>query len=506
MSKLLCYLVVGTLVFGFGTSVYAAESKVEKMTSDQTQAQYQRKSITYLGIDPTNVNIPTDELEVVEKAIRAKIELKRFDYNAVGLDQTYTIDKFVADLREYVKKISVDRAAAEAEYEARFKRARVLATDIDRIMNSAYFYVIKVLVYKNVRAKCPDNKLAALAMGCVPNQEGMLATVNATVTFYRANLTDETKKPYELIKEVKHMPTKGFEEFNVIEVNRMKEIMKSTGLEAATEASSSLADFLSKGMKQIPDFQLLTPVQTAMSDGVEFMLGKGEGVRLDDTYDVNEYDAAGDKKLLGYVKVRNIGDATGSGGGTPSYAEKVKEKQKFVGGELMVEHPMVGMAVGLHIVGQYTLKDVLSFKDSAEGKFYPGLGLYIDKDLAHLTGIPEFYLSVEGDFLLVGETTTEKAVYLTHAMLGAKKKWYMESLVFSLGLRGGISYYVISGYEDDAIGFGADLLGGVEYYFKPEFSIYFKAVGRYFTNPLQFGLELPDEIGIQGTLGAFLAF
>ena len=65
------------------------------------------------------------------------------------------------------------------------------------------------------------------------------------------------------------------------------------------------------------------------------MLGQREGVRLDDTYDVTEYDVSGKKKLIGYVKARKIGNPTGSGEGMPSYAEKVKEKKGFVGGELL---------------------------------------------------------------------------------------------------------------------------------------------------------------------------
>jgi hypothetical protein len=50
---------------------------------------------------------------------------------------------------------------------------------------------------------------------------------------------------------------------------------------------------------------------------------------------------------------------------------------------------------------------------------------------------------------------------------------------------------------------------GLEYYFKPEFSVYLKAGGRFFTNPLMLyagGSDMDPEMGINGQVGAFLAF
>jgi len=506
MSRSLRILITSlVLVAWAGTCL--AETKEEKLSSDQTQQKYKRKSITYLGpVFDHGVNVPPDYLDVIEKAIRSKIELKRFDYNAINLGSVYTIDQFVNELREYVKKRSVDRAAAEAEYQERFKSARVYMSDIDRIMSSAYFYNIKIYAFRVGLGKCPDGKAAALLMGCVPGAEGMLATVSATATFYKANLTEEGKPPYELVKEVKHgVAVKGFEELVVAEVKpeHMARIKKQKGMEATREASMALAAFLSKGMKQIPAFQLKTPVTAALSDGVEFMLGEKEGLGLDDTYDVTEFDMAGKKTLLGYVKVRDIGKAEGTGEGTPSYAEKVKEKKKFVGGEQLFEHPMIGLSIGVHGIFELAFFDLM---DGDGMGYWPGVGVYVDKDLANLIGWPEFYVSAEADVLFLGTDNADHSWMLVHAMLGVKKKWYMESLVFSVGLRGGISYYKIDEYESDAIGGGVDGVLGFEYYFLPEFSIYLKLAGRYFTNPLTIYVDADPEAAVQANLGAFLAF
>ena len=530
MSRFVRVAIVCALVLGVAGIALGQETKEEKMTVDETQESYQRKSITYLGIVP-KVSVPEEDVGIIEKAIRKGIELKRFDYNAVALGNVYTIDQFVAELREYVKKRAVDRAAAEAEYEARFKRARVLASDIDRIMSSAYFYIINVVAFRASPKICPWDPVAAAAQKCTPGTAGMQAMVNATVTFWKADLGEGGKPPYySLVKEVRHAPVKGFATYesppkpppdsapdNIVQqfqqlvaayTARLPQLQHKARLQAVAEAAGGLSMWLSKGMKKIPDFQLKTPVQAALSDGVEFMLGKDEGVRMDDTYDVTEFDAAGKKKIIGYVKVRKIGEAKGTGEGTPSYAEKVKEKRKYVGGEQLYEHAMIGFAVGIHGVFQVVFTDLLKrLDDNGEEKmgFYPGFGIYVDYSLAPALGLSEFYFSLEGDVLLLGDDHN-----LVHAMLGFKKKWYITSLVVSLAARFGINYYVIDTDEDvpSLYGLGFDAGLGLEYYIIPEFSIYLKAMFRYFTAPFEEGYDewYEPEMGVNASLGAFLAF
>jgi hypothetical protein len=541
MSRFVRVAIVCALVLGVAGIALGEEGKEEKMTVDETQESYQRKSITYLGIVP-KVAVPEEDIGIIEKAIRKGIELKRFDYNAVNLGKVYTIDQFVAELREYVKKRAVDRAAAEAEYEARFKSARVLASDVDRIMSSAYFYIINVVAYRVSPKTCPWDPVQAAAQKCTPGTAGMQAMVNATVTFWKADLGEGGKPPYyTLVKDLRHGPVKGFSAYesppkpppgsapdNIVEqfqkllaayTARLPQLQHKARLSAVAEAAGGLSMWLSKGMKKIPAFQLKTPVQAALSDGVEFMLGKGEGVRLDDTYDVTEFDAAGKKKIIGYVKVRNIGEAKGTGEGTPSYAEKVKEKRKYVGGEQLYEHPMIGMAAGIHFAFQVVFEDLLGEQDeegNAKMGFYPGVGIYVDYDLAPALGITEFYVSLEGDVLFVGDDLVGNSYNLVHAMIGFKKKWYMTSLVFTVGARFGINYYVVSESDDNVVeipdlyGVGFDAGLGLEYYIIPEFSIYLKGMFRYFTAPLDedaeaLGFDIA-EMGVNASLGVFLAF
>ncbi|MBN2493522.1 MAG: hypothetical protein JXR96_02930 [Deltaproteobacteria bacterium] len=515
----------------------SAEDKIEKLSSDQTQAQYTRKSMTYVGIGiASGVRILPEALPLVEQGIRPGIELKRFDYNQVDINAFGSIEAFVEALRDYVKKRASDRAAAEAEYEDRFKSARVYAKDVDRIMSSAYLYDIRVndhsvqpiICYDEVRTNKQGKKVRKEI--CRPgsptspkHRPKMEAKLDLSVTFYHANLTDPNKKPYSLLKELrKHntdsvsypgmprRPKVSSPEAQRAYQARLEEyrrnlpaMQRDAGLQATGGAARGLQAIISKEMKQIPDFQLKTPVQTALSDGVEFMLGQAEGLGLDDTYDVTEFDAAGTKSLIGYVKVRKIGDATGSGGGTPSYAEKVKEKRDFVGGEQLYEHPMIGINFGIHPVFEFTVKDILKDSDTDEVGLYFGGGIHVDWDIANMVHWPEFYLTLDGDFLYLGDYGTESA-FLTHWLLGAMKKFYIESLVIAIGLRGGIDYFVVGDDDsgDTLIGGGADLVLGLEYYVSPEFSAYLNLAGRFFTNPLSFtGADANFEMGAHAQLG-----
>ncbi len=530
MSRISRCLMVGVWVLtGFGAA-RAAEDKIDKMTGDQTTAKYQRKSITYLGISAApGVAINEDQMGVVAKAIRNGVELKRFDYNEVDLQKIGSIDDLVQQLKGYVKEAASNRAAAEAEYEARFKSARVYFKDIDRIMNSAYLYDIKVMAFGISPFVCPTDARQALAMKCTPGASSMQAQVNATVSFYRANLTDDTKPTYSLLKDLSWSPQTASESYESVPMpppasagraaqegyraalaayhQRLPRLQYDAGLEAAAKASSALAEFLSKELKQVPEFQLLTPVIGALSDGVEFMLGSNEGLGLDDTYEVTEFDVTGTKSLIGYVKVRTVGSATGTGEGNPTYAEKVKEKHRFVGGELLVEHPMVGVSVGVSGIFEVAYRNLIPQHETKLG-FYPGVGFYVDKDIANLIKWTETYISIEGDVLFLLKDVNDQGWYLVHGMLGFKKKWYINSFVLSAGLRGGISYYINGDYSGDKLGGGGDIVFGAEYYIKPEFSVFLKVAGRFFTNPVEeTGLKTSDfELGGNASLGLFAAF
>ncbi|HUU01692.1 MAG TPA: hypothetical protein VM425_09645 [Myxococcota bacterium] len=531
MSRLILSFLVSVGIVTISRPCRGAETKTEKLSDDETQAKYLRKSISYLGIKADR-GVVVDEpyLRAIERAIRREIEIERFDYNEVRISSTQTIDQFIRELRDYVKRRAMDRSASEAEFDTRFKAARVYVDDVKRIMNSAYAYQVRVTLFSVGKYVCSTNAVLALANRCVPGEAGMKAELNATVTFYHMNLLDEIKPGYSILKEIQvdsaeaffaypapprpprsgsDVQTIGAYKKQLSEYKKALSDMDSyTSAAAVEKAAGDLGKWLSKEMKKIPVFQLLTPVISVLSDGIEFMLGKAEGVGLDDTYDVNEFGMAGQIHHLGYVKVRKVGHARGTGEGTPSYAEKIKESRGIVGGELLVEHPMVGLSVGLHGILELGLYDLLGKEQGMSA--YPGAGFFVDWDIADWVELPEVYLSFEGDVLFLGEAPWVDQVALIHLLAGVKKKWYANSLVFTLGLRGGVGVYTVgeSHRGSPPIGLGGDAVLGLEYYIMPEFSLYLKAAGRYFTNPIIIagGSDPDPELAIDLSLGVLLCF
>ena len=251
-------------------------------------------------------------------------------------------------------------------------------------------------------------------------------------------------------------------------------------------------------LKSVPEFRLKTPVIAVVRDRVEFMLGRAEGLRLDDAFEVTEFDTAGQNLRIGYVKVREIGDPLGSGGGTPSQAEKVREEREIVGGELLLEHPMFGVNFNLTGVFEIALKDLLG-RDGAMS--LAGGALSIESDIANLLGVPELYFVLQGEYLqdLSGG---EQSPSLVHVALGLDRKWYEHNWVLVLG--GQLVFGTLSGAGADADslqGVGGNAVLGLERYHSPEFSWSLQAQARFVTWLTDTPLPIEPEIGLALTLG-----
>jgi len=505
----------------------AAESKEEKLAADKTQEAYTRKSITYLGMElDRGVSASPAHLAIVEKEIREAMELKRFDYNAVDVREAGGMDGFIKSLREYVQKLAVDRAAAEAEYELRFKSARVYAGDIERVMSSAYFYTIKLITLRVGPGQCNTDALSILAEAkdtirmkactkCVPGEAVQRAHVAAEVYFYRANLTDPNAKPYELVARLR--PSVAA----VGNVTAMKG--GATDDQAVACATQTLlVNELVPALKKTPDFRMTLPVSASLEDGVEFMGGEGDSILLDDTYEVAEFDAAGTRKTIGYVKVRKVGDATGTGQGTPTYAEHVRVDRKFAGGEQLAEIPTAGWSLGLAANYSLSFTDIFGNAPGRDDQMLhmAGLGLNMEASLANLTGISEFYFTALIDWAYiigsdVGGLSDDISWAVDHLTFGVLKRWYLNSLMLSLGVRiGGSVLYILTGdagagTTDYGVGLGGEALFGLEYWVKPGISIQIlNLAGRFMYHVLGevSGEPFNFEAGVSAKVGVTLNF
>lgn len=511
-SILLWTLIGSFLVLALTLPAAAAESKVEKMTSDESQASYKRKSITYMGMSVDRGVKATDaQLATLEKALRKRLEIARYDYNTVDAGQFGSMKQFVQALRDYVGKAAHDRAAAEAEYEERFKRARVLATDIDRIMDSVYLYEIHVIQLKAKRnMKCPTGLIAIAEQGlkseiaeetgqdikmCAPGESVVRGVVAVEVRFYKANLTAKSGPAYKLLRRFRESSASKFDAGSYYG-NKAAEV-------AITVASYLQAWQLQVQIKSFAPFRMFTPITGVVGDEVEFHAGKSDAIRIDDTYGIIEYDQAGAPVEIGWAKVRKVGDADGKGGGNPSVAEVITTKGKLAGGEQLFEKPMLNLGVELFGSATYAFTHVLNEDESG---FYYGGGLMVNWDLGPKLGIPDFYLLVGGDYMVI-----DSGVGMVHAGLGIKKKWYLGPLGLGIGLRAGIAYMM--GAEDaagdtiTAFGAGGDLIVAFEYYITPHWHAFLHVVPRFYQ---LFGFDeagtVPRELGVGGNLGIMAMF
>jgi hypothetical protein len=526
MIKHLMLVVLASLL---AVPAVAAESKEEKLAADKTQEAYTRKSITYVGMElDSGVSASPEQLAIVEKEIRAAMELKRFDYNAVDVREAGGMDGFIQLLREHVQKLAMDRAAAEAEFELRFKSARVYAGDIQRVMDSAYFYKIKLLTLRVGPGQCNTDALSILAEAkdtirmkactkCVPGEAVQRAHLAAEVWFYRANLTDPKAKPYELVARLR--PSVAA----VGNVTEMKGSNAAADQAVACAAQTLLTNDLVPALKKTPEFRMTLPMTASLDDGVEFMGGEGDAIQLDDTYEVAEFDAAGARKTIGYVKVRKVGDATGTGQGTPTYAEHVRVDRKFAGGEQLAEVPSAGWSLGL--AASYSLSFTDIFKDGrAPGDdvsmlHMAGLGLNMEASLANMTGISEFYFTALIDWHYIIDSNVggvgDVSWAADHLTFGILKRWYLNSLMLSLGVRvGGSVLYILTGDAGPGttsygVGLGGEGLFGLEYWLKPGISIQILNLsGRFMYHVLGEvnGEPLNFEAGVSAKVGVTLNF
>jgi len=239
---------------------------------------------------------------------------------------------------------------------------------------------------------------------------------------------------------------------------------------------------------------------------------------------VAEFDAAGARKTIGYVKVRKVGDATGTGQGTPTYAEHVRVDRKFAGGEQLAEIPTAGWSLGL--AASYSLNFVDIFEDSRlPGSDSPsmlhmaGLGLNMEASLANLTGISEFYFTALIDWHYIIDSNVggveDVSWAADHLTFGILKRWYLNSLMLSLGVRiGGSVLYILTGDANSttdgyAVGLGGEGLFGLEYWVKPGISIQIlNLAGRFMYHVLGEvnGEPLNFEAGVSAKVGVTLNF
>ncbi len=259
--------------------------------------------------------------------------------------------------------------------------------------------------------------------------------------------------------------------------------------------------------KKMEAFQLSGEVTDASFFGVHMNLGTKEGVGLDDTYWVEEFQEteSGDivKNKRGFVKVREVGDNR-TDEQARSYAQTITGSD-YSRGLSVTELPLLGingLAGGIVFpvsVGTFdnrstsflASKEKVNFSAvvKSESKQAVGAMLAFQTDLAKASRVSELWLSLGGaigvlsvDGKFYNKEMTDSAdigaSLSGYVNLGLVKKFYIRRFGFFLqaDLKYALTQLSASGndgtsYKLTHSGFGADGKGGLEVYLNPRLSI-----------------------------------
>lgn len=302
-----------------------------------TMAKYERKSITYFKM-VSLVPLEKGVYKSLEKMIRERIEMPRFDYNEVEISGDVSLEDLAKIIRNYVDAIKMERAKAEAQMDWRYKDLVITAEDLRRIAESAYIYWPAVEKYK-VRAywgKCIIELPIIGGLLCRPTSprekgaEFMVETnLKLRVKYYRVRFEDAK---LEYVADI-------IQSHRFVAVKRKFEGPQDTKERSIEGAIDFVTRKINKETRKIKDFMLVTPVQSASLASAWLELGEKEGLKKDALFEIVEFLEGGGEKRVGWIKATKI-----ASGIEKQSKFQVIAPWKLEGGELAREYPQIGLS------------------------------------------------------------------------------------------------------------------------------------------------------------------
>lgn len=394
--------------------VNTSKDAVSAVGKDESVATYERKSITYLTM-LRDVSTDSDAYRIIERAVRANVELPRFDYNDVSRFEELGPAEAAKLVKEYLDKVKLERAREGAEFDVRFKDFTITGEDLRRISRSAYLYQPRV---RNFSAQRQRYVIYRNGVPIVIQQ--WVANVSVGVTFYSVDF--EAGKANELAS----IRSSGSGSVEI----RGYQSSDSARLAAISEAANSAGFKLSKEVRKIDAFNLLTPIRATGLNSVNFELTKKEGLQLDHGFYVYDYIEGGGRERVGYVRVTKVGDGETV---KDSVAQNITVSNglRFEEGQLLQEHPQLGIKIVPEAGFQRFSLNVDD--DLGLAKASTGFKLHFEVayDIAEKFGIPEVYGTLGGHFM--GSSFSEIGLEA-----GLDKRFYLRRLVLTPGVRVGV--------------------------------------------------------------------
>lgn len=289
------------------------------------QLKYERKSISYANaviVSDPSIRIESKEATYLVKKLREYIEMPRFDYNPipnelledftneieargtnVSLDEVVEIlkQKFVPKIIEILdieKEIRAQNLLTEEQRNSfiatKAKALGITAEQALKIMNSAFIYIPVISKYNSY----VDNVNQLLTVN-----------LNAGVIWYRVVYKESGEGDLNLVVRKE---TKG------IGVAKIGKEFKHEGEKidykdyAFRTAVIALARDIQVATRDIPEFRLGAQVMEVYSNTVTFPMGKREGIKVDDGFDLVELqeDPNGGvvQRKIGFARVINVAD------------------------------------------------------------------------------------------------------------------------------------------------------------------------------------------------------
>ncbi len=287
------------------------------------ELKYERKSISYVDIllvSNPEVKIEGEQASYLVKKLREYIEMPRFDYNpipeelvtdfkselesrgsSISLDEIVELlkEKFVPKIIEILdieKEIRAQGLLTEAQRNSfiatKAKALGITAEQAMKIMNSAFIYVPVISKY---------NTYTSL--------QNYTVELSAGVVWYRVIYSEDGTSDLKLVVKKE---TRG------IGVGTIGKEVKHEGKKvdykeyAFRTAAIALARDIQVAIRDIPEFRLGAQVVEVYSNTVSFPMGKREGIKIDDGFDLIELQENPNGGLIqskvGFARVIQVAD------------------------------------------------------------------------------------------------------------------------------------------------------------------------------------------------------
>jgi hypothetical protein len=289
------------------------------------ELKYERKSISYVDVllvSNPEIKIEGKQASYLIKKLREYIEMPRFDYNpipeelvadfkselesrgsSISLDEIVELlkEKFVPKIIEILdieKEIRAQGLLTEAQRNSfiatKAKSLGITAEQAMKIMNSAFIYVPVISKYNTYTDHI--NQIYTVEL-------------NAGVFWYRVVYHENGDADLKLLikKETKGIGVAGLNKELKHEGEKVdyKEYAFRT-------AAIALARDIQVAVRDIPEFRLGAQVTEVYSNAISFPMGKREGIKIDDGFDLVELQENPDggviQKKIGFARVTQVAD------------------------------------------------------------------------------------------------------------------------------------------------------------------------------------------------------